>query len=368
VLQLFDSWSGALAGARAAALVAGALGSDHAAFEGASTGDSGDSSFPRCRAALSRFRNIERGRRLSLDSSLPLDWPRPSCSPSGGAGQSRSDPAVDRRKALDREVDADSRHLGRTIHSSSRSMASCRGDADRHVERLLELVRKGPGLTMPGSPWCCSIWADPTARRRSSLPLQSLQRSGDHPPAAAAALGPSATDLTPAGPGGTRDLCPSRRAARRCCQYPGPGRSAGAGAADSGSEAKVFIAHAYWSPLSARRGAGGGGLWPRRKSCRCSPWASAPYSRRRPRIDCRWVWRRTAGEGAAARFRRAIGRHLPRARLRAATSKRMAMKTFASIRVCKRLPPAARLAWVLAARPSRREMGIDRACHRGRPA
>ena len=103
--------------------------------------------FPRGAGLLYRDFAISSGAAgLSLDSSLPLDWAAAELQPHL-AVQGNLDPILllTGGKALDREVTRilDSLGKGRFIFNLGHGILPETPIA--HVERLLELVRKGPG-------------------------------------------------------------------------------------------------------------------------------------------------------------------------------------------------------------------------------
>ena len=264
------------------------LARDHAAFEGASSRDSGDPVSRAAPALLYRdFADRDRGRGSEpRQQPCRSTGPRPSCSRiwrcraisirslllTGGA-------------ALDREVKRilDGLGKGRFVFNLGHGILPETPLA--HVERLLELVRKGRGRD------------DGQARRRAvqsgrarqpgggrALSLQPVQRSRDHPPAAAAALAARPADLAPAGAGGARDLRPSRRRLAAAGQYrrrrPRRWSRPLAGAAD---EAKVFIAMRYWHPVLGRGGAARWRPMAPTRSCCCRSIRNFRRRRRHPR-------------------------------------------------------------------------------------
>ena len=182
--------------------------------------------FPRGAGLLYRdFATASGAAGLSLDSSLPLDWAAAELQPhlavqgnldpmlllAGGAAMDREVKRILRRPRqgpfvfnLGHGILPETPH--RACRAAGRAGPQGAGDDDQARGRAVQSRRAG----QPGG--------------GRALPLQSVQRSRDHPPAAAAALGAGAADRAPAGAGGARDLRPSRRRLAAAGQYRGPGR------------------------------------------------------------------------------------------------------------------------------------------------
>ena len=195
----------------------------------------------------------------SLDSSLPLDWAAAELQPHLAVqGNLDPDPAADRR----------------------------RGAATGRSKRILDGLGTGPVRlqSRPRHPAgdaaraCRASWSswsaswhgerdDGQARRRAvqsrrarqagggrALSVQPVQRSGDHPPAAAAALAARPADLAPARARSPARSTPISAAARRCWPIPRPRprrwrRRCGAGERGEGLHRHALLA----SVLATRR-------------------------------------------------------------------------------------------------------------------